>query len=136
MRVLVCGGREFRDWEWMFQTLDRLSKNLGGIEMIVHGAAPGADSWADTWAKDRGIEVKPEEADWSNISHPDAVIRYHPNGEPYDAKAGHRRNRLMLDKWEPDLVVAFPGGKGTSGMVKLAKDAGVPVEYPATIGGS
>jgi hypothetical protein len=42
--------------------------------------------------------------------------------------AGPIRNRQMLEEGRPDLVVAFPGGHGTAGMIKLALKAGVPVE--------
>ena len=31
----------------------------------------------------------------------------------------------MLDEGKPDLVVAFPGGRGTTGMMRLAIKAGV-----------
>jgi hypothetical protein len=34
----------------------------------------------------------------------------------------------MLEEGQPDLVVAFEGGRGTAMMVKLAHDDGVPVE--------
>jgi hypothetical protein len=34
----------------------------------------------------------------------------------------------MLDEGKPDLVLAFPGGRGTRNMVGQAKRAGVPVE--------
>jgi hypothetical protein len=34
----------------------------------------------------------------------------------------------MLE-WKPDLVIAFPGGRGTADMVKQAKAAGVPVHF-------
>jgi predicted Rossmann-fold nucleotide-binding protein len=30
------------------------------------------------------------------------------------------RNQKMLDKGKPDLVVAFPGGRGTSDMISRA----------------
>jgi hypothetical protein len=33
----------------------------------------------------------------------------------------------MLNEGRPDLVVAFPGGKGTAGMMALARKADVPV---------
>ncbi len=37
----------------------------------------------------------------------------------------------MLRDGRPELVVAFPGGKGTAHMVKLARAAGVTVLEPA-----
>jgi hypothetical protein len=33
----------------------------------------------------------------------------------------------MLVEGKPDLIVAFPGGKGTAGMVALSRDAGIEV---------
>ena len=38
--------------------------------------------------------------------------------------AGPIRNQKMLDEC-PDLVVAFPGGKGTADMVRRAMKAGI-----------
>jgi hypothetical protein len=42
-------------------------------------------------------------------------------------------NRIsMIDEGKPDLVVAFPGGRGTADMVKRAKKANVEViEVPS-----
>jgi len=42
-------------------------------------------------------------------------------------KAGPLRNQRMIDEGRPDLVVAFPGGKGTADMVRRAEAAGVKV---------
>lgn len=50
----------------------------------------------------------------------------HANWEAFGAAAGPVRNRWMLDL-EPDLVIAFPGGKGTKNMIEQAKKRGVPV---------
>lgn len=33
----------------------------------------------------------------------------------------------MLQEGKPDLVVAFPGGRGTAHMTRIAQEAGVPV---------
>jgi hypothetical protein len=45
-------------------------------------------------------------------------------------KARPIRNQRMLDKGRPDLVVAFPGGKGTTGMMTLSRKAGIEVIMP------
>ena len=42
-------------------------------------------------------------------------------------KAGPIRNKLMLDEGKPDLVVAFPGGRGTAHMTRIARGAGIEV---------
>jgi hypothetical protein len=42
--------------------------------------------------------------------------------------AGPIRNQRMIDEGKPDLVIAFPGGRGTADMVSRAKKAGIPVQ--------
>ncbi len=49
-----------------------------------------------------------------------------------DAGVEVERMRFLFDErclaeWQPDVVLAFPGGKGTAATVKIAKDAGVEV---------
>jgi hypothetical protein len=33
----------------------------------------------------------------------------------------------MLDEWQPDGVIAFPGGRGTADMTRRAKESGLKV---------
>jgi hypothetical protein len=108
MRILVCGGRDFSDYNLVSLTLNP----YGCIDLkIIHGAAKGADSLAQRWAKDNGY---PDEA-------------YPANWDKYGKRAGYIRNVQMLNEGKPDLVIAFPGGKGTQMMINLAEAAGVPV---------
>jgi hypothetical protein len=79
--------------------------------MVIAGGARGADTLAAQWAADRGIPAEVYMADWQGQGR----------------KAGPIRNQRMLDEGRPDLVAAFPGGKGTAGMMALARKAGVPV---------
>ena len=65
-------------------------------------------------------------AHWTDLGAADAVIRELPDGTRYDALAGPRRNRRMLDR-RPDLVLAFAGGRGTADMVRQARASGVRV---------
>ena len=108
MRVLVCGGRDYND-------ADRIGSVLWRLEpfpsMIIHGCASGADTLAGSWAERYGVPVAEYPADW----------KAHGKG------AGPIRNAKMLLDAKPDLVVAFPGGRGTADMVRKATDAGVPV---------
>ena len=111
MRVLVCGGRTFADKAHMISCMDAVHSTEGPITQLIHGGANGADTMSGEWARTRNVPVKVYHADW----------RKHGNS------AGPKRNQLMLIDGKPDLVVAFPGGKGTAHMVRIAKAAGVTV---------
>jgi hypothetical protein len=126
MRVLVCGGRDFTNLAFVWSRLDKFHAKTPITEMI-QGGAPGVDTLANEWAKTKaGIKRFVCRAEWTDLSHPDAVIRVRRDGTKYDAKAGSRRNARML-KWKPDIVIAFEGGSGTANMCKLARAAGVEV---------
>lgn len=109
MRVLVCGGRNFTKLSTVFAVLDDVL-DRHNVDILIHGAARGADSAADSWAIQRGVHVARVPAIWG-------VHGY---------AAGPLRNKAML-ALKPDLVVAFPGGKGTANMVEQAESAGIPV---------
>ena len=122
MKILVCGGRNYNDKNVVFKTLDQACKEfsinykpndnwLPSDITIVHGAAAGADSLADQWAVVNWCGNKPYPADWKK----------------YGRAAGYIRNKKMLDEEHPDLVIAFPGGRGTDMMVGLAKGEKVPI---------
>jgi len=106
VRVLVCGGREFWDRHRVFQVLDALDP---APSQIIQGGAVGADSLAAEWASERSVPYRTFEADW----------------ETHKRKAGPIRNKQMLDEGKPDLVVAFPGARGTANMIRQAKAAGI-----------
>lgn len=126
MKVVVCGGRDYRNGALMFVTLDKLHAEQRFTD-LMQGGAPGADALAREWACTHP-EIRRHvcRAAWHDLSYPDAVIRTRADGTRYDAKAGHRRNARML-VWRPDLVVSFPGGDGTADMVKQARAAGIKV---------
>lgn len=105
-RVLVCGGRDYDNWEIAQRVLDKIAPDV-----IIEGGARGADFLAYRYARERRIEHIEAAANWDR----------------YGKSAGHIRNQQMLDYFKPDLVVAFPGGDGTKGMINRALRAGVPV---------
>jgi hypothetical protein len=110
-RVIVCGGRDFRNGAFMFLELDRLHALLRFTE-LMQGGALGADRLAREWA----------------IGHPE-IKRFKCKAEwtKHGNAAGAIRNTRMLE-WNPDLVVAFPtGGPGTANMMEQAREAGVKV---------
>lgn len=109
MKVLVTGGRDFKNRKLLFKTLDKLHGKFP-FTVLIHGDARGADTLADSWACLRGVETDPCPADWNT----------------FGKAAGGIRNSEMLTR-QPDLVVAFPGGSGTFDMVSKAYAAGLDV---------
>ena len=120
MRVLVCGGRDFglimSERFFIEQELHKIlnpdnEKLLPIKYIIITGGAKGVDTIAHTIALKNYLMTEVYLADWKK----------------YGKSAGYIRNKQMLDEGKPDLVIAFPGGKGTKMMVKLAKEAGIEV---------
>lgn len=110
MKILVCGGRDYKDEHTVNRILNLVHEKKGIFE-IIHGAARGADTLAAKWAERNNIHCLDFPANW----------------DKYGKRAGAIRNHRMLKEGAPDAVVAFPGGSGTKHMVKLAQKAGVPV---------
>ena len=104
-RYLVCGGRDFADKTTLTRTLDVLIRHPADA-IVIHGGARGADTMAADWAEARGARVQCFMADWDDQGR----------------AAGPMRNRKMLMEGKPDVVIAFPGGKGTANMLKQAND--------------
>lgn len=110
MKILVCGGRNFDDYVLLSETLNDLHKSRP-FHTIIHGAARGADSLAAQWAKENKVFAQDFPANWNQFGH----------------RAGPIRNKEMLKVGKPDIVIAFPGGRGTSHMKNIARQAGVEV---------
>lgn len=110
MRVLVCGGRAYGDRDRVYAVLDKLHADAG-VSYLCEGGARGADQYAREWAYKENISQDTFQADWENQG----------------SFAGPARNTRMLNEGKPDVVVAFPGGRGTADMVKKARRAGVEV---------
>lgn len=117
MRIIVCGGRDFANRQALWAALNTINHSeRGPIRQVVHGNARGADAMAGAWARENKITEWPVPAEWSK----------------YGNSAGPRRNKQMLGM-DIDLVVAFPGGRGTKNMVKQARSRGVEVIEPIAI---
>lgn len=126
MRALVCGGRNYRDWKRVWDVLDDIHTETP-ITLLIDGAASGVDSFAHKWAVDAGIPTERYPAKWDDLDWPGAKPKQREDGSMYDSAAGYRRNAEMLEKGKPDLVVAFPGGRGTDMMTGLASLKGIPI---------
>ena len=119
MKILVCGGRKYgyklENSRWVKDT-DVWNKGIDLIKTynpttIISGRAKGGDEIGEDAAKVMGIPVEKYYAVWRK----------------YGRVAGHIRNHQMLYEGEPDLVIAFSGGKGTENMIARSKKAGIEV---------
>jgi hypothetical protein len=110
IRVLICGGRDFDDTKLMHRTLLERDKATP-FSLVIHGGAQGADKMAHQWAKKNLVPVREFKADW----------------EKWGRSAGPIRNRAMIYEGHPDLVIAFPGGRGTADMIRQARQSGIEV---------
>lgn len=108
MRVLVCGGRDYRDAGRVNAELSALRSQMSGL---MCGGAPGADTLAWDWGWSHNFQCERYMADWKK----------------HGKAAGPIRNQRMLEEGKPDIVLAFGGGRGTADMIRRARSAGVPV---------
>ena len=111
MKVLVCGGRDWRDKGAVWRVLAQLQPSV-----IIEGGCRGPDTMAFQYGRDNCIPVETHCANWKQFGR----------------RAGPIRNQEMIDKGKPDLVVACPGGRGTADMVSRAKAAGIRVIEPCS----
>lgn len=107
MRIIVCGGRNYRDSGRIYLTLEEYVREEPSI---VHGAALGADSLAGREAAALGLSIEPRPAEWDR----------------HGKAAGPIRNQEMVDAGA-DLLIAFGGGVGTADCIRRARKAGIPV---------
>lgn len=111
LTVIVCGGRDFHDYDAIKSGMEAFERKHGRIDIVIHGGAKGADWLGAGWALANDRRVHSYPADWSK----------------HGPAAGPIRNARMLREGKPDFVIAFPGGRGTANMVRQAKEAGVTV---------
>ena len=116
MRVAITGGRKIIT-DIVAPYMDLVHTKIG-ITVLIEGEAIGIDKAGKAWAESCGVPVlafpiRPE--DW----------------RLYGLSAGPRRNQKMIDIGKPDILVAFPGGRGTGDMVRRSRAAGLRIiEYP------
>jgi hypothetical protein len=124
LAIIGCGGRDYQDSELVESVMRILDPTV-----VIHGAARGADTLiAGTYCavcnSSKAYEDEAFPADWDRLGK----------------SAGHIRNRQMLDRlleydragWSV-AVLAFPGRRGTTGMIELAHAADIRVIEPARL---
>lgn len=109
MRVLVCGGRDYTDRQYLNGILC-IYNAVNPISCVISGCARGADTLAIKWAEANNIPVAKFPADW----------------EAYGKAAGHIRNLEMIIEGKPDVAFVFPGGRGTENMAMQLSRHNIP----------
>ena len=119
MRLLVTGSRYLNDYNYFSKEMDKFCSSHSIPTTVIHGAARGADTLASRWVREMN-SMRSHDPIITEIEEP-AKWKLHGKA------AGPIRNQLMLVEHKPDMVLAFPGGKGTANMIKIARWNGVPI---------
>lgn len=113
MKVIVAGGRDFKDYELLKCTLDNFQQEYGNITEVISGTALGSDKLGEQYANENNIPIKRFVPDWKGLGK----------------KAGFVRNRQMGNyaKEHNGMLVAFwdKQSKGTKGMIDYANKIGL-----------
>jgi len=110
-RVIIAGGRDFKDYALLSNTMNHLLSNIKDDITVVCGKARGADTLGEQYAKEHGYMVQYFPADW----------------ERYGKAAGYIRNTEMAKN--ADALVAFwdSHSLGTRHMIEIARKHGLNV---------
>jgi hypothetical protein len=109
VKALICGGRNYYARQTVFDALNALCPDV-----VIEGGANGADAFAAAWAKGTKTPLWTFPANW----------------QVHGPAAGPMRNGSMLQHGQPDVVLAFEGGRGTESMTRKAEALGVLVVRP------
>lgn len=116
MFLIVCGGRDVSDKEWVWRVLDGVHRKHGIVKLIEGGQRKwhperreyiGADWLAKCWREARGVDGCSYPADWN----------------AFGKGAGPRRNSTMAAT-SASHCLGFAGGDGTLDMLAKAERAG------------
>lgn len=108
MKLIICGGRDYRLTKYDWRILNGLHLLLKFTE-IVSGGCSGVDKDGESWAEANKIPVK----------------QFLPNWDDEGRAAGPIRNQQMADY--ADACICFPGGRGTLDMKRKAFHKGLKV---------
>lgn len=104
MKVIIAGGRTFRNYKLLKEKCDNILKGIEDIE-IVSGGAKGADKLGERYAKEMGYKVTVFPADWDKHGKAAGMIR--------NAEMGKYADALIAFVWKESI--------GTRGMISIAR---------------
>ena len=110
-KVIIAGGRDFNDYELLKLKCDYYLSNIDKANIvIISGAAKGADSLGEKYAKERGYIIDSHPAKW----------------DKYGKSAGYRRNKEMVDIASAAICFWDGKSKGTKYTIDLCKEKRIP----------
>lgn len=131
IRIIVAGGRDFKDYEYLKTSIieilselesrystdqTKLEKNL--IE-FVSGVAKGADTLGERFAHEEGYIVKQFPADWSQFGNSAGFIRNIEMAK-YASSKKDNSHGILIAFWDGE-------SRGTKNMIYHAEKHGMEV---------
>lgn len=110
MKVIIAGGRTFKDYDLLCRKADVFLSRQSEVE-IVSGAAKGADKLGERYAEERGYDMKLFPADWNQ----------------HGKRGGYIRNEEMARYADALIACWDEQSKGTKHMIDLAELYGLKV---------
>ena len=107
MRIVICGGSNYRLMPGDYRRLDTLRAELG-ITALLSGGTPGAELGAEVWAATRNVTIRRFDAERVHTDHPTAV--HHG-----------------LASAVADAIVALPGGRNLPATLERARASGLRI---------
>ena len=107
MKVAVIGSRTFNNYELLRKVLKRFFPDA---KLIISGHASGADTLAEKYAEEVGIETLIFKPDWQKMGR----------------SAGYIRNKQIVENAQVLCVFWDAFSKGTEHSINLAKEMKKP----------
>jgi len=112
IRVCGTGGRDFTDRKFVWSKLDAFhTENV--IREFGIGCALGVDASVLAWAEANDIPWQRYVADWDR----------------WGTAGGSIRNIAMLEDFQPEVLLVFPGGVGTTHCARAARKRKIAREF-------
>lgn len=110
MKVIIAGGRDFKDYDLLCRSADYYLSRQSEVE-VVSGTAQGADKLGEKYANDRDFSIKRFPADWGT----------------HGKAGGYIRNEDMAIY--ADALIAFwnERSRGTKHMIDIAELHGLKI---------
>lgn len=107
MKLAIIGSRIFTDYNLLKETLEPYKSK---ITLVISGAAKGADTLGEKWAKINNIQTLIFPADWTT----------------YGKRAGFIRNEDIIKNCDACIAFWDSNSKGTAHSISLCKKYNKP----------